>query len=485
MVQPQSLISWLCYRILLLALVGTHGVSLPARIVLASVSTIATSIEENCESSYEGITYCTEDGGDIHVVIIDLDNPKIRFDMIMADDVSSVSTTRRERIEDMVSRPPYEDQGIVVAINADYFGHRHGPEGFTVKNGRRLDAGGAEQQNPNALWRSSLAISRFNRVFLGRKSAEELDDPRAYRERYYTAIGGGPLILNYGVVIPNTVACLLERFPVGACRRRIQTAAGLSQDGRWLYLAVGEGRDIQGFARLLRDYGAFTAIKLDGGGSSQLWYNGEMRHDTDRPVGNALFVFYGPTPRHGARFRNLSGVPVVEPGERVEIAYRIENQGYLDWEPDLGYRLKNVQGWPVLGPAYERLASVVQGGDALESTLEFVAPYLPGVYEAEWQFVRRSEPIGSRMHFGIVVVPPGSGATGFTRHIKSRLDSALSRTEFEQAWPALRQTLDREIWSEVAAELRTILVDADGRPKAAVEAHIRQHWMPPLRHLAW
>lgn len=446
---------------------------------------ISAPIGQNCETSYEGIRYCIEDGGDIHVVVIDLDNPYIRFDMIMADDVSSVSTTRRERIEDMVNRPPYEDQEVVVAINADYFGVRHGPEGFTVKNGRRMDGAGAEQQNPNALWRSSLAISRLNRVSLGRKSAEELDDPRAYRERFYNAVGGGPLILNYGVVIPNTVACLLERFPVGACRRRIQTAVGLSQDGRWLYLAVGEGRDIQGFARLLRDYGAFTAIKLDGGGSSQLWYNGEMRHDTDRPVGNALFVFYGATPRHDARFLNLSGVPIVEPGELVEIVYRIENLGYLDWEPDLGYRLKNVQGWPVLGPAYQRLASVVEGGDTLESTVAFVAPQLPGVYEAEWQFVRRSEPIGSRLHFGLVVVPLGSDATGFTRHIESRLGSALSRAQFEQAWPALGQTLEREIWSEVAAELRAAMIDESGRPRAAIEAQIRQQWMPPLRHLAW
>ena len=483
LVHPQSLISWLCYHILLLALAGTNSWFVQTRLML-SASTIAQPIGQNCETSYEGITYCVEDGGDIHVVVIDLDNPYIRFDMIMADDVSSVSTPQRERIEDMVNRPPYEDQEVVVAINADYFGVRHGPEGFTVKNGRRLDAG-AEQQNPNALWRSSLAISRLNRVSLGRKSAEELDDPRAYRERFYNAVGGGPLILSYGVVIPNTVACLLEGFPVGACRRRIQTAAGLSEDGRLLYLAVGEGRDIQGFAHLLRDYGAFTAIKLDGGGSSQLWYNGEMRHDTDRPVGNALFVSYSAMPRHDAHFSNLSGVRIVEPGEHVEIVYRIENQGYLDWEPDLGYRLRNVQGWPIFGPAYQRLASAVQGGDELESTLTFVAPYLPGVYEAEWQFVRRSEPIGSRMQVGLVVVPSGSDATGFTRFIKSRLDSALSRREFEQAWPALRETLDREIWSQVAAELRTALVDDDGRPRTAVETYIRQQWMPPLRHLAW
>ena len=264
----------------------------------------------NCTSRYEGIWYCVQDDGDIHLVIIDLHNPYIRFETVMADDVTSVNTDHRERVEDMVTRPPYADQPVVVAVNADYFGHTHGPEGLTVKNGQRLDGPGLS--NPNALWRSSLAISRLNRVSLGRKDAADLTDPLAFREHFYTAVGGAPLILSYGVVIPNTIACPMERFPVGACRRKIQTVAGLSRDGRWLYLAAGQGRDVEGFARLLRDYGAFTAIKLDGGGSSQLWYDGRMRHDSDRPVANALFVFYSPVPRHDLRWET-SPPPLIVP----------------------------------------------------------------------------------------------------------------------------------------------------------------------------
>jgi uncharacterized protein YigE (DUF2233 family) len=439
----------------------------------------------NCVTSYDGITYCLEDDGDLHVIVIDLDNPHIRFDMAMADDVTSVDTTRRERIEDMVNRQPYADQKVVVAINADYFGRDHGPEGLTVKNGRRLDADGGLGQNPNAIWRSSLAISRLNRASLGRKSAEDLENPRAYRERFYNAIGGGPLILNYGVVIPNRVACSLERFPVGACRRDIQTAAGLSEDGRWLYLAVGEGRDIQGFARLLRDYGAFTAIKLDGGGSSQLWYDGAMRHDTDRRVGNALLVIYSPVPRHAARFDIPSDVIVTEPGAQVEIAFQAENTGYLDWEPDLGYRFRNVQGWPVLGPAFHRLLQPVAAGGVLDSAWTIIAPRTPGIYEAEWQLVRRAEPIGSRLWFSLVVLPGGSGETGWAERLETRLAQERSSPRFEQKWPELRQELEREIWRAVEAELRGALGDQSGRLRASGEAAIRAQWLRLLRFLAW
>ena len=439
----------------------------------------------NCETIYEGIRYCVEDDGAIHIVIIDLEDPHIRFEMVMADDATRVDTTHRERIEDMVNRSPYQEQDVIVAINADYFGRSHGPEGLTVKNGRRLDDGEGQRQNPNALWRSSLAISRRNQVSLGRKSAEELDNPRAFRERFYNAIGGGPLILNHGVIIPNVVACMLEQFPVGACRRRVQTAAGLSEDGRWLYLVAGEGRDIQGFARLLRDYDAFTAIKLDGGGSSQLWYDGEMRHDTERPVGNALLVMRNTNPRHDVRIDGLNNLVVAEAGERVEIDFRIQNTGFLDWEPDLGYRFRNVQGWPVLGPAYHRLSELVPAGGSLSLSWSIAVPFDPGIYEAEWQFVQRVEPIGSRFWFGVVVLPSGSAETGVRDSIKTQLAKIRNGPGFEREWPDLRQELEHEIWREVKSELRAALSDEEGRARASIEATIRARWLPLLGYLAW
>ena len=475
--------SWFFYPLLVFSLVGAEAFA--SADGLRTLSTWVDNTRSNCETTNEGITYCVEDGGDIHIVIIDLDNPTIRFDMVMADDVTNVDTTRRERIEDMVQRSSYGDQELVVAINADYFGWDHGPEGLAVKNGRRLDAEGDQYQNPHALWRSSLAISRLNQVSVGRKSADELDHPRAFRERFYNAVGGGPLILNYGVVIPNVVACLIEQFPVGACRRTIQTAVGLSEDQRRLFLAVGRGRDIEGFARLLRDYGAFTAIKLDGGGSSQMWYDGSMRHDSNRPVGNALLVLRSPVPRHDARFTGSSACLVVQPGERVEVNTQIQNTGFLDWQPDLGYRFKNVQGWPAVGPAYQRLPEPVLAGGLLTASLNIVAPQSPGLYETEWQLVHQAEPIGSRLWMAVAVVPAGSAETGLTEQIESRLAACSNRPGSENEWPALRQEIEREILEAVESELSTALSAEDDRPITLFEAIMRTWWMPLIQRLPW
>lgn len=479
LIPERSLFVWILCPLWLLALLGAHTsqetFTLPAR---------ADALDANCETTYAGITYCVEDDGELHIVIIDLSAPYIRFEMVMADDVDRTDTEHREQIEEMVTRLPYRDQNVVVAINADYFGHTHGPEGLTVKNGERLD-GGATGYNPHALWRSSLAISRLNRVSLGRKTIAELETPAVYRERFYNAVGGGPLILNQGIVIPNRLACLLEQFPVGACRRTIQTAAGLSQDGRWLYLAAGQGRDIEGLAQLLREYGAFTAIKLDGGGSSQLWYNGQIRHDTNRPVGNALLVFYSPVPYHDARYTRLPNFPVAEPGERVEVQFEIQNTGFLDWAPDLGYRLQNVQGWPLLGPAYHKLSVPVPAGGSVVPSLVITAPQRPGVYEAAWQMTRRAEAIGPRVWFGLIVVPPQPAGAPLQERLQAQLDSQRARPGFLQDWPALRQMLEATIQHETKTTLRQTWRDAEAPPYLPTVSALWTWWAPLLQSLPY
>jgi exopolysaccharide biosynthesis protein len=439
---------------------------------------------QDCESIHEGITYCIQDDGDIHVIIVDLYNPYLRFETVMADNVSSVDTNRRERVENMVNRATYRDETVVVAINADYFGVSHGPEGLTVKNGRRLDADHGWAENPNALWRSSLSISRLNQVSIGRKSIEELNAPRSYRERFYNSIGGGPLILNYGVVIPNEVACTIERFPIGACRRLIQTTAGLSQDKRWLYLAVGKGQDVEGFASILRDYGAFTAVKLDGGGSSQLWYDGQMRHDSNRAVGNALFILQSSTPRHDMRLISSPNFFIVEPGEPIEVPFEIQNSGFLDWEPDLGYRFKNVQGWPVVGPAYQRLTDPVPAGDTLASSWQMVAPGRPGAYATEWQLAYGTDAIGPSLWYSLIVLPSGSTQGQLRTEIKNDLAVFKDSAELEANWATLRSKLERKIWQQIETELPLAWDQKDG--ELAIPATTSWSWWMPLnRPLAY
>jgi exopolysaccharide biosynthesis protein len=85
----------------------------------------------------------------------------------------------------------------------------------------------------------------------------------------------------------------------------IRTAAGVSQDGRCLYLMALDGTSlgltIQDLALTVRDFGAAQAVNLDGGGSSTLVARdpGQSRvavrdHPSggaERPVPNGIGVF--------------------------------------------------------------------------------------------------------------------------------------------------------------------------------------------------
>jgi hypothetical protein len=97
-------------------------------------------------------------------------------------------------------------------------------------------------------------------------------------------------------------------------KRHPRTAVGITRDGRSLLLLVVDGRQpgwsagatLVELADLMRDLGAWTALALDGGGSSAFWWRapdepeGKVRNRPSdgrvRPVANALGVRIGPPP---------------------------------------------------------------------------------------------------------------------------------------------------------------------------------------------
>lgn len=82
-----------------------------------------------------------------------------------------------------------------------------------------------------------------------------------------------------------------------------RTAVGWSQDGKKIYLIVVDGRRTNystgtttgQLGTILKALGAYTAVNLDGGGSSCMVVNGEVKNkssdSSERAVGNGLIVF--------------------------------------------------------------------------------------------------------------------------------------------------------------------------------------------------
>ena len=268
-------------------------------------------VRDTAQPGEPGIGYFTNDG--FHVFRIDLQSPNLSFEMVMANDVTSVnfgkpSSSPREYVTGMVAREPYVSRNLVLAFNADYFGDNsdgtgnHGPEGLTVKNGVRFDGNYANpplRDTDGNEWRhSSLSISDQHTVRIGIQT-----DCRGGRclawaptpEYYFNTVGGGPLFIDEGqrvggaddLVKPcrDEFGPRYDRYCLGRFK---WTAVGVTQDGRYLIVLVSDvDKSMDEVAAVLMTEGAWRAIKLDGGASTQAWYkfaNPQSIVDGARPI---------------------------------------------------------------------------------------------------------------------------------------------------------------------------------------------------------
>lgn len=398
----------------------------------------------NCRSDRDGITYCVEDRGDTHLLIVDLTNPRLRVQTVMANGVLDVwpPEEQRERVIDIAKR--YRDEDVVIAVNADYFGWGRGPEGPTVVQGQRLDTAETIAANPSEYRRSTLALSRSGKAAVTHLTPIDLLDPSAYRDLLFNAVSGGPIILLNGQPLPEDLSCFIDNIPVASCRRDRQTVAGVDEQGTTLYLAVSTQRSTRGMAELLRDYGAFNALKLDGGGSSQLWYRGRTLVKSDREVANALLVFVEDRPRHAAQLLKRPPVPLLNAGESTTLDVPLRNTGYLGWTVDRLYGLGRISG-SIGAASFARLMSDVP--PTAESTvsvpIEIAGP--PGVYTSTWRMLQPFEEFGPTVPINAVVLPPDAAA--LRKQIQPLLTqlTRLSDKSFEREWPKTAKRIQQMI----------------------------------------
>lgn len=272
---------------------------------------------------YAGIEHCIK--GPYQIVRVDPKHPQVRFEVVLpmgydrygnygeCRDVNVPDTIipgksngpgcyygtsyPGERIGHMADRYP----GAIVAFNGDFFSptYAHGAMGLTVKNGVRLD-GIYNDRDGLEVRRSSISISRDGNVRIGivpRSSLPNPEEPWTWipdPEQYYNTIGGLPLLVKEGLPVDLHERCMLEQ---GWCpdpdSNRARTAIGLSADG-WVVIVVipeARGLKLEKLSYLMVEIGCIAAINVDGGGSSQLWYDGDYLLYSSRPVAQGVLVF--------------------------------------------------------------------------------------------------------------------------------------------------------------------------------------------------
>lgn len=203
---------------------------------------------------------------------------------------STASAERKKTVSDFARAT-----GAQLAINADFFSYDdYSTEGLAAGEGAAWP--GTRDDEKRAVFTFGEA-----RVELMRAADVVTFDPGWMRG----AISGKPELVRDGVELhagAGDSRCWL---------RHPRTALGLSRDRKTLWLVVVDGRTeasrgmtCSELGTLLHELGAWDAINLDGGGSSELFVEGlgvvnEPSDRREREVGNHLALFARPS--KGAR----------------------------------------------------------------------------------------------------------------------------------------------------------------------------------------
>ncbi len=219
----------------------------------------------------------------IHLLKVDLTTPGVHL--------GSTTSAERQRTTSSFAKLV----GAAAATNGDFFSYStYGVVGLAA------GGGAAWADTKDSSLSANLAFDDHGRVEFHDASQVLKFDPTWMRG----VVSGHPQVVNAGVAItanPGNQAACTTRNP--------RTSAGMSQDGKTLFLMVVDGRSSASagmtcveVAAEMKSFGAYDAVNFDGGGSTTMYLRGTGIVNTpsdgaERTVGNHLGIF---APRLGS-----------------------------------------------------------------------------------------------------------------------------------------------------------------------------------------
>ena len=167
----------------------------------------------------------------------------------------------------------------VFAINGDYYGFRE--SGIVIRNGVLFRDEGA---------RTGLAMYTDGTMAIYDETTTTGEELLA--AGVWNTLSFGPALVDGGEIVDGIEDVEVD---TNVGNHSIQgeqprTGIGVTADGHFLFIAVdgrsagySRGVTMTEFAQMFQDLGAVVAYNLDGGGSTTMWFNGELVND---PLGN-------------------------------------------------------------------------------------------------------------------------------------------------------------------------------------------------------
>ena len=180
----------------------------------------------------------------------------------------------------------------ILAINGDYYGANS--TGYVIKNGVLY----RDTVRDNASY-GDLAIyadGSFEIVYEDEVTAQELID-----QGVVNLLAFGPALVKNGEIVVDTST------EVGrAMASNPRTAIGIIDENHYIIVVAdgrtteSEGLSLYQMAEIMKEYGATTAYNLDGGGSSTLYFNGQVINNpttngntiSERAVSDIVYIGY-------------------------------------------------------------------------------------------------------------------------------------------------------------------------------------------------
>jgi hypothetical protein len=223
-------------------------------------------------ATVSGVTAGVADSSQAYIVRIDLTAPGIAFTTTPLA-AGGVTGTTYETNSQTTSQF-LQSSGAQIAINANFFDPcgctttSSGPkwvEGLAVSNGTVVDPDSVvDVGGTNISGYQDLLLTRNNQASIVPTGTAKLNG-------VYNAVAGDALLVQHGVNVAPTASTSFNND-------NPRSAAGLSRNGQYLYLVAIDGRQpgysdgtsLVETADLLVDLDAWTALNLDGGGSTAL-----------------------------------------------------------------------------------------------------------------------------------------------------------------------------------------------------------------------
>jgi len=253
---------------------------------------------------YEGVTYRRvvryfPNAMIAHVIIIDTKSKGIQFLVTPADSKSDTPLNARTTSQFL------DEFGVQIAINGDGFSPwwSRGPADYYPHVGDLVaPLGFAASKGDDYSQGVELEVGEKPTLYISRRNAFSFNDRP---NKVFNAISGDRMLVLQGEPVSDLNDSELDP----------RTAIGLNKNGRYLYIVVVDGRQsfysagitFADLAELLIDQGAYSAMSLDGGGSSTMVIEGENGEPVllnspidnyipgrERPVANHFGVYVNP-----------------------------------------------------------------------------------------------------------------------------------------------------------------------------------------------